>query len=205
MMSSLFYMLFFKCWIPFNTFAHLACFEITFPDVFFSAASLLVDEKALEGNVILIKKNNKTHKSSTTASNYHIPVSNCLYFRVWMSSAINHSSSTLTDMAALPFDAVCASFEVWWMLVHSLSGRSSHFSSFLGFPGWLLTLSLFYLINGTISLVAVVIKSNEVSNGWGFVESAVGNWGGVSLRWGSVSVLCPYGNEIVFHFSLWWS
>lgn len=61
-----------------------------------------------------------------------------------------------------------------------------HFSSFLGFPGWLRTLSLFCVINGTISLVAVVIKSNEVSNGWCFVESAVGNWGGGSLRWGSV-------------------
>lgn len=80
---------------------------------------------------------------------------------------------------------------------------SGHFSSFLlCLPGRLLTLSLFCLINGTISPVAVVIKSNEVSNGWGFVESAVGNWGGGCLRWGSMSALCPRGNEIVFHFSL---
>lgn len=52
---------------------------------------------------------------------------------------------------------------------------SSHFSSFLASSRWLLTLTLFYLINGTVVLVAVVIKSNEVSNGGGFVESAVGN------------------------------
>lgn len=55
-------------------------------------------------------------------------------------------------------------------------------SSFLLFPGWLLTLCL-YLINDTTPPVVVVIKSNEVPNGWGFVESAVGNWGGGCLRW----------------------
>lgn len=42
---------------------------------------------------------------------------------------------------------------------------SSHLSSLLGFTGKLLTLSIFYLINGTVSLVADIIKSNEVSNG----------------------------------------
>lgn len=35
---------------------------------------------------------------------------------------------------------------------------SSHFSSFLGFTGKLLTLSISYLINGIISLVAICNK-----------------------------------------------
>lgn len=77
---------------------------------------------------------------------------------------------------------------------------SCHFSSFLCFPGWLHTLSHFCLINSVISLVAGVLKSNEVSNGWGFVESAVGNWRGGCLRWGSVSALSPHSNEMVLHF-----
>lgn len=102
-------------------------------------------------------------------------------------------------MAALPFDATCASFEARSLSLTLSAEHSSHFSSFLGFTWKLLALSLFYLINGTASLVAIVIKSNEVSTGWGFVESAVSNWRGRCLRW--ASALCPQGNEIVFRFS----
>ena len=90
-----------------------------------------------------------------------------------MTFAINRSSSTLKDKAALAFDAAVLRLRrdgCWVNLSVSRKKQkerncSSHFSSFLCFPGWLLTLSFFYLINGTVSLVAAVIKSNEVSNG----------------------------------------
>lgn len=209
-MSSLFNMLLSEYWLLLKTlFLIWLVLKLHF-QMFALAASAQADEKVLEGHVILTKNWIIIHINQVppVPYNYHISVSNCCYFQVWMRLAINHCSCTLKDMAALPFDAVCASLEAWWMLVHSLAqaeaqrrNYSSHFSSFLCFPGWPLTLS-FYLINGTVSLVAVVIKSNEVWNGWGFVESAVGNWGGGCVRWGSLSVLCPYDNEIVFHFSL---
>lgn len=73
---------------------------------------------------------------------------------------------------------------------------SNHFSSFLDFTWKLLALFCLGLINGTLFLVAVVIKSNEDTTGWGFVDSARGNWGGGCLRWG----VCVW-KEIEFHFS----
>lgn len=76
--------------------------------------------------------NNKAHQSSTIAPNYHISVCNCLYFQVWMRCTTNHRTYTLTDMTALPFEALCASFEAWWM-----QALSPAFSFFL------LSLSLF--------------------------------------------------------------
>lgn len=100
-------------------------------------------------------------------------------------------------------------FQLWmrptdeYQLTHCLSQAKanqrlcgSFCSSFFCVLGWRLTLCC-YLINDTIPTVAVVIKSNEVPNGWSFVESAVGNWGGGCLRWAS----CPYSNKIVFLFS----
>lgn len=97
----------------------------------------------------------------------------------------------------------CYSFDLMLVLYFYTEDRnsSSHFGSFLSFPGSLHPLCLLCLINGSVSLVAIVPKSNEVSNGWGCV--AVGNWGGGCPRWGTVSsqqwngVSLPLVSELV--------
>lgn len=178
--------------------------------MFTLTASVSADEKASEGNVILTKNGIIRHINQVPLPLITVNLSLTAFIS-------RYEWGALWTTAPLPWQTwqCCLLMHCvlhlrhegcWVSLFHSRTQKqrrySSHFSSFLGFSWCLLTLSLLCLINGTVFLVAVVIKSNEFSNGWGFVESAVGNWEGGCLRWGSVSVLSPHGNEIVFHFSL---